>query len=84
MGGFMTLQGIREFLGWCVVINYAVLMAWFVAFVLAGGWMRRLHGQWFAMSDECFNGIHYAGMAAYKVGILLFCLAPYVALHLCG
>ena len=36
------------------------------------------------MPVETFNAIHYAGMAAYKIAILLFCLVPYLALHLIG
>ncbi|SFC71610.1 hypothetical protein SAMN05216344_13411 [Polaromonas sp. OV174] len=80
----MTLQFASDFLLWCALLNYAVLFAWFVAFRLAHAWMRRLHGLWFHMSPECFDGIHYAGMAAYKVGILLFNLVPYVALQILG
>ncbi|WP_257387208.1 DUF6868 family protein [Tahibacter caeni] len=29
-----------------------------------------------------FDAIHYGGMAVYKIGILLFNLAPLLALHL--
>lgn len=78
----MTLQFASNFLLWCTVLNYAVLLVWFVAFMLAHGWMRRLHGRWFRLSEECFDGIHYAGMAVYKIGILLFNLVPYVALRI--
>ncbi|MBV8603812.1 MAG: hypothetical protein JO224_03930 [Pelomonas sp.] len=80
----MTHQNASEFLLWCTVLNYAVLMAWFGAFVFAHAWMRRLHGRWFRISDECFDGIHYAGMTLYKVGILLLCLVPYLALRILG
>jgi hypothetical protein len=32
------------------------------------------------MPEERFNGIHYLGMAIYKIGILVFNLVPYIAL----
>ena len=32
------------------------------------------------MPIEQFNAIHYAGMAIYKIGVLLFSVVPYVAL----
>ncbi len=43
--------------------------------------MKRLHGQWFKLSDQQFDAIHYGGMAVYKIGILLLNLTPYIALH---
>jgi len=78
----MTLQLASDVLLWCAVLNYAVLLAWFLAFTFAHAWMRELHGRWFRISEERFDGIHYACMALYKVGILLFCLVPYVALRI--
>jgi hypothetical protein len=78
----MTIQLASDFLLWCTVLNYGVLLAWFIAFSLAHAWMRELHGRWFHMSEERFDGIHYAGMAIYKIGILLFNLIPYVALRI--
>ena len=78
----MTLSLVRELLLWCTVLNYGVLLAWFIAFSLAHDWMRRLHGRWFRLSDERFDAIHYAGMTIYKIGILLFNLIPYVALRI--
>lgn len=80
----MTLQFASDLLLWCAVLNYAVLLVWFVAFRFAHAWMRKLHGRWFHISDEHFDGIHYACMAVYKVGILLFNLVPCVALRILG
>ena len=71
-----------RFLLWSLAFNYAVLLAWFLAFVTARDALRRLHGRWFALPDASFDAIHYAGMAAYKIGILLFNLAPLLALWL--
>ncbi|AUZ55494.1 hypothetical protein GXB84_16685 [Stenotrophomonas acidaminiphila] len=71
-----------RFLLWSLAFNYAVLLAWFLAFVTARDALRRLHGRWFALPDASFDAIHYGGMAAYKIGILLFNLAPLAALWL--
>ena len=71
-----------RFLLFSTLINYAVLIVWFLAFVLARGWMRNLHGRWFKLPDATFDAIHYGGMAAYKIGILLFNLTPLLALLL--
>jgi hypothetical protein len=78
----VTINEIRNLLLWCTAINYAVLFIWFGVFVFAHGWMHRMHGRWFKLSVETFDTIHYAGLAVYKIGILLFNLVPLIALYL--
>ena len=78
----MSLETIRDALLWCTVINYGVLLVWFSFFLMAHEWIHRLHGRWFRLSAERFDTVHYAGMAVYKIGILLFNLVPYVSLRI--
>ncbi len=80
----MTLETIRAFLAWCALINYAVLLVWFLFFVFARDWMRKLHTRWFKLPVAHFDAIHYAGMGLYKLGIFLFSLVPYIALRIIG
>jgi len=77
----MTIEILSDALLWCAVINYGVLLWWFLVFSLAYHWLYRLHGRWFRISHEQFDAIHYTGMAIYKIGILLFNLVPYLALR---
>ncbi len=35
----------------CALINYAILMLWFVVVIFAHDWLRQLHGRWFKLSD---------------------------------
>lgn len=67
-----------------LAINYAILLIWFIVFVAARNWLRALHGRWFRLSDSAFDATHYGGMAVYKIGILLFNLAPLLALYFTG
>jgi hypothetical protein len=80
----MTLELLREVLGWALVIHLGILWFWFGMYLLAGDQVRSLHGRWFALPRESFDAIHYAGMAVYKLGIFLFVLVPYVALLIVG
>lgn len=80
----MTIETIRRMLAWCLVMNFGLLIWWFLFFMLARDWMYRIHTKWFALSDETFDTLHYSGMALFKVGILLFNLVPYLALHIVG
>lgn len=79
-GWKVTLQAIREVLFWCSIINLALLLGWFVVFTAAHDWIYRVHGKWFDISRDRFDAIHYAGMALYKIGILLFNLVPFIVL----
>ncbi|MDR2710908.1 MAG: hypothetical protein LBB65_06240 [Burkholderiales bacterium] len=76
----MTPEILSRFLLWSLAFNYAILFIWFFAFIFARDWLRRIHGKWFHLSESAFDAIHYGGMAIYKIGILLFNLAPFVAL----
>jgi len=80
----MTVEIVRDTLAWCAVINIILLLWWFLFFKLAHDWMYRFHSKWFNLSVDRFDAIHYAGMAAYKMGIWLFNLAPYFALRIVG
>lgn len=78
----MTVEMIREFLGWCSIINTGLLLWWFLFFVLAHDWLYRFHGKWFNLSVERFDAIHYAGMAWFKLSIFVFNIVPYIALRI--
>jgi hypothetical protein len=80
----MTLETVRAVLAWCTVINLILFIWWFLFFALAHDWMYRLHGRWFKMSVEKFDTLHYAGMALFKMAILLFNLVPYLAMRIVG
>ena len=78
----MSIDNLRRVLLWCTVINYLIILIWFVVFVLAHDWLYRFHGQWFHIPVEQFDMLHYAGMSIYKIGILLFNLVPLLALYI--
>ena len=80
----MSIATVRDVLLWCAVINYGVLLVWFLVFCAAHDWLHRLHRRWFRLSAEQFDAAHYAAMAIYKIGILLVNLVPYVALRIVG
>ena len=78
----MNIEMVRDTLLWCAVINYTLLLVWFLFFTLAHEWMHRFHGRWFHLPVERFDAIHYTGMALFKLGIILFNLVPCVALYI--
>ena len=80
----MSIAIVRKVLLWCTVINYGVLLVCWLCFLFAHDWMYGCHSRRFHLPVEQFDALHYAGMALYKVGILLFNLVPYIALRIVG
>ena len=80
----MNLAMIRNILLWCSVIDYVLLLAWFLLFVAAHDFIFRLHGKWFRLSVKQFDALHYGGMTLFKIGILLFNLVSLIALEIVG
>ena len=78
----MAADELRDVLLWCVAINCTVLLLWFGVFTLAHDWVYRMHSRWFHLSPELFDALNYAGVAVYKIGIILFFVVPLIALHL--
>jgi hypothetical protein len=76
----MSIEQLREVLAWCTVINFGILIYWWLMFMLAHNFVYRLHGKWFKIPVEKFDAIHYKTMAFYKLAIILFNLVPYIAL----
>jgi hypothetical protein len=75
---------LRRLLLWCALINYGILLVWFLFFMAAHDSMYLLHRTWFQLSVDQFDMLHYAGMAIYKIGIILLNLVPYLALRISG
>jgi hypothetical protein len=78
----MSIEVARQALLWCSVINYAMLLLWFVIFVFAHDTLYRLQLRWFQLSVDQFDLINYVLMAVYKLGIVLLNIVPCIALYI--
>lgn len=76
----MSTEVTRNFFLWCTVINYGLLLMWFLFFLFAHDWMQRLHYRWFHLSADQFNALNYGLMMLFEIGIILFNLIPFVVL----
>lgn len=77
----MNISLLQNLLLCCLLINYGILVIWFLVFRFGHDWLFSLHGRWFNLSRERFDALHYAGMTVYKIGVLLLNLSPYIALQ---
>jgi len=78
----MTIDQWKEFLFYCFVLNYGVLIFWAVMFWFWRDGIYRMHRKWFMISEEQFDSSHHLLMSIYKNGIIMFTLMPLMALCL--
>jgi hypothetical protein len=78
----MNIESMRSFLIWCAVLNYTVLILWFMVFLVFGRQLWQMHSKWFALTKEQFDGYMYQGLMFYKIAVLIFNVAPLAALYL--
>ncbi len=76
----MSIEVTRNLLLWSTIINWGILLVWFLIFAFAHDWIQGIHGRWFRLSRDQFDAIHYAVMGIFKIGIILFNLVPYIVL----
>jgi len=80
----MNLDVTRNFLGWCTMLNYTILIVWCLVYKLGHNWHYGITKRWFAISEEEYDKVNFRGVAVYKIAILLLNLVPYLALRLAG
>jgi uncharacterized membrane protein YhaH (DUF805 family) len=80
----MDIETLRAFFLWCTILNTACLALSFVATVVAGDFIYRSHTRFFPMQRETFNAVIYGYLGLYKLLVLVFNLAPYLALLMIG
>ncbi len=78
----MTIEMARSFFLWGTLINYGLLVVWYLLFHFAHGGLFRLNGKWVRLSAEQFDMLNVAGMTLYKIGIFLLYLVPLIVLHM--
>ncbi len=76
----MKVNELMAFLGWCLVLNYSLLLIWFLLFSLAHDWLHNLHSKWFKLTAQQFDLANYCAIGLFKLLVFVFNLAPYLAL----
>ena len=75
-----TIEAMREFLGWCSVINVGLLMFSAIFVASLGGPMSRIHAKMFNLDESDLSSTYFQYLAQYKIAIIVFSIVPYFAL----
>jgi len=76
------IEMITEFLGWCAVVNVAILFLSSVMLIVMRGWIIKIHAKLTGVSEADLPSIYLQFLGNYKLLILMFNLVPYFALRL--
>ena len=78
----MSIETIREFLGWCTVINLGFILFATVKILLIRDWASKIHAKMFRIDEESVRQTYFQFLAIYKVAFVVLNLVPYVALQI--
>ena len=78
----MNIETIREFLGWCLVINFGILGLTKILVLSFKGAMSQMHGKIFGLDEVSMLQAYVQYMANYKIAIIVFNMVPYIALRI--
>jgi hypothetical protein len=67
---------------YCFLMSFALLLLWFVFYLLAGDWAYSIHTGWFELSRHDFDLVNYWGMAFTKFCAIIIFLFPYLSIKL--
>lgn len=80
----MTIEIIREFLGWCSVINIGLLMFSSIFLFVFRGVASRVHSKMFNLDENYLSQAYFQYLAQYKIAIIVFNIVPYFAIRIVG
>ena len=78
----MTIEALQHFFGWCAVLNYGLLILWFVLGLIARPLLMGLCQKAFRISEETYDRGMFYGIMYYKLGVILLTVIPYIALSI--
>ncbi len=79
-----TIEAIREFLGWCSVINIGLLIVSGILVVSLRGPVSRIHAKMFDLDESDTRRAYFQYLGQYKIAIIVFNIVPYFALKVMG
>ncbi len=74
------LEVVREFLGWCSIINIGLLMFTAIFIIFAVDMISKIHSKLFNLDKSSLPRLYFKWMAYYKILIIVFNIVPYFTL----
>ncbi|MDP8217836.1 MAG: hypothetical protein P9M03_03820 [Candidatus Theseobacter exili] len=79
-----SIETIREFLGWCTLINIGLLILSSILIIAIRRTASRIHGKMFNLDEKYLSQAYFQYLGQYKIAIIVFNIVPYFALKIMG
>ncbi|MDF7825700.1 hypothetical protein P4B35_16855 [Pontiellaceae bacterium B12227] len=76
----MTVEIMKAFFGWMTLINFGLFAFTAIMSACCRGFIYKVHGKMFGLSEETTNKALYYFLAFYKIIFITFNLVPWIAL----
>jgi len=76
----MDMVLLKEFFMWCTIVNFVIFMWAAIMCMAAKGFIYRIHGKLFGLSQDTVNAMLYGFLGFYKIVFIVFVLVPWIAL----
>jgi hypothetical protein len=76
----MDIQTLTAFFMWCTIINVGLLLFLALIYLLAPNLAYRLQSRFIPISRETFDIVFYSFIGVFKVFVMVFNVAPWIAL----
>ena len=80
----MTIEQIAQLLGWCAVINIGFLLFTSIVLLALRGSVSKIHSAMTGVSEKEMLGVYVQYISQFKLLIMVFNLAPYIAFRIMG
>jgi hypothetical protein len=77
-----SIDIVREFIGWCTVINIGILLIATIFLALTRAPILKIHAKLFELSQADLSLSYFQFLGQYKLAIYVLNLAPYIALRI--
>ncbi len=76
----MDINTVKAFFMWCTIIDVGILLMTSVMCIFFADFSYRMNHRFFSISREAFNVVLVAFIGLFKIFILVFNIAPWIAL----
>ena len=78
----MNIETICEFLGWCTIINYGLMILAFLKVYALRNTLAQFRQELFGLDEESVRRLQGQFFVNYQLVIIVFTLTPYIALSI--
>ncbi len=78
----VTIETLTKLLGWASVINITLLLFTTIMVIAARRTISKIHSSLFGLDEKDLGRAYFQYIAQYKIAIIVFNIAPYIALKI--